>query len=208
MSNLSPEEKKRMQYKRWSYDLGVSDLRKAYDAAREPFQNDLERLDRSFKDHRDRLSDCESGEDRDNHHWYEEHLLDQHWSLQSTLRLVREGFAVILYHYWERRAQGWHHFSNDKYQYGTAYKQLPPKGYLVDKGGLEKLRNTVNVIKHDSNQLYGKHKDMFSANLDEVYNNGNKKGYYSDLNVKDSDLDYFFDVIKRSGPDAEPRLGF
>jgi hypothetical protein len=198
----------RLSIQRWRYDYALRELKKAYKASRESVDNDRKSICRSMDRHQDTKPEIEDQDEQYIFEMYQDHLIDLHHETDTALRLIKEGFVVIIYHFWERQALEWYTFNKNKYDYGVAYKKLPGEGYLIDKDGLEKLRKTANVIKHDSSELYGKYKSMFTMDLDEDYKAGAKSGYYPWLSISDEDMKYFFEMLKNCGPNATARVGF
>lgn len=198
----------RMGIRRWRYEYALKELRRAYEASRESVDDDRKSISKSMDNHLATKPEIEDEDDQYNFEMYQDHLIDLHHETDTALRLIKEGFVVIIYHFWERQALEWYTFNKNKYDYGVAYKKLPGEGYLIDKDGLEKLRKTANVIKHDSSELYGKYKSMFTMDLDEDYKMGAKSGYYPWLSISDEDMDGFFEALLKCGPDAKPQIGF
>lgn len=198
----------RMGIKRWRYDYALKELRRAYDASREAVDNERKSIRASMDDHVATKPEIETDDDQYDFELYQDQLGDSYQETEGALRLIREGFTVILHHFWEKQALGWYTFRTGKYEYGAAYKNLPGEGYLIQKKELEKLRKTANVIKHDSRDLYGSHRAMFRMNLDDDYKSGAKTGYYPWLDISDADIDGFFETLRKCGPDAKPRIGF
>ena len=197
----------RMGIRRWRYEYALKELRRAYEASRESVDNDRKSINKSMDDHLATKPEIEDEDEQYNFEMYQDRLIDLYHETDTALRLIKEGFVVIIYHFWERQALDWYTFNKNKYDYGVAYKKLPVEGYLIDKDGLEKLRKTANVIKHDSSELYGKHKSMFTMDLDEDYKKGAKSGYYPWLLISDEHMSDFFETLLMCGPDAKPKIG-
>jgi hypothetical protein len=194
--------------KRWRYEYALKELRRAYEASREAIDADMLSINRRMDDHIATKPEIEDEDDQYNFEMFQDHLIDAYHETETALRLVKEGFVVILHHFWERQALSWYTFTAEKYQYGVAYKMLPKAGFKIDKAGLEKLRKTSNVIKHDSSELYGKHKEMFTIDLDEDFKKNAKSGYYPWLKISDEVMGDFFDTLLVCGPDAISTPGF
>ncbi len=197
-----------MGIRRWRYDYALKELRRAYEASREAVDADRTSLNKRMDEHIATKPEIEDDDDQYNFEMFQDRLIDLHTDTEGALRLIKEGFVMIIYHFWEKQAITWYTFNKNKYNSGIAYNKLPGEGYLIDKKGLEKLRKAANVIKHDSEELYGSHKHMFTMNLDEDYKEGAKSGYYSWLEITDDVMDEFFETLRKCGPAAKPVMGF
>lgn len=131
-------------------------------------------------------------------YYYAEHLIDLNFQAEESLRLLREAFAIILHHYWEKEVVKW--WGGDRYSYKDAYKWLKRNSFPIDEPGLEKLREAANTIKHNSDRLHGIHADMFDAG--EITRGGADPDWHGALRLEDNHMDEFFTTLRASGPTA------
>ncbi|MFS2110450.1 hypothetical protein ACCC88_12225 [Sphingomonas sp. Sphisp140] len=208
--------------RRWRWNHAVQQLRKAYEAAREHLDAAVKEAEAFGREHDKRRP---SKIDADYEHWveYGDHLGEEILEARNSLQLVREGFAVTIYHAWERHAVHWMSDSESRrYDHFRHKKTLTDAGYIVAEG-LNKLNKVVNCIKHNSDELWQQksNRSMFDpvvAQIEEAWAGLDGAGdkprhpkkpiidYAQYLRLSEGDMDEFFDALKESGPSASPKI--
>lgn len=177
---------------RWLYEYGIKEIERAYRASRSSLENDRASISKEYDDYKNTLG-ADWEEDP-----FTDKLIENHEEAEAGLGLVREAFATTLHHFWEKQCKGWLKVEN--YYSGQAYKALKKQGYSVEKTGLEKLRKTVNCIKHNSPVLFKSDPKMFKASVKSELAQGIKPDYHDDLLLKDEHIEEFIETLKKSGP--------
>ena len=131
-------------------------------------------------------------------YYYAEHLIDLNHQAEESLRLLREAFALILHHYWEKEVVKWQH--SKRYVYDKAYPWLTRNGFPIDEPGLERLRETANTIKHNVGRLHAIDPTMFDAG--DLARDGADPDWHGALRLEDRHMDDFFAILRASGPTA------
>lgn len=184
----------------WLFESGLREIERAYRASRTEFDSEM-------KDAAERYAKLEAEGNVDAYsedeitgqrYYYAEHLIDHNFRAEESLRLLREAFAIILHHYWEKEVVKWQR--TKRYKYTAAYKWLGRNGFPIDEPGLEKLRETANTIKHNVGRIYDIHPEMFDA--DEIARSGGDPDWHAALRLEDEHIDGFFLALRQSGPTA------
>ena len=179
------------------FDRGLREIERAYTAARQEFESDQkyagEKWDEFEASGKDSIiKDPVSGQEFD----YEMHLIDINEMAEDGLRMIREAFVLVAYHYWEKQVIGWSKIS--RYEYKKAYAWLERNNFPVQKDTLEVMRETANCIKHDAGRLHDIEPNMFDAG--EVSRFGSTPSWHDALRVEDQHMTEFFDALRKSGP--------
>jgi len=187
--------------KKWRWQFTVRELRTAYVAARSSIDNELGRIDKDHKKFR-RTPDPnpDDYDEVESYRAWEDHLIDRWQEAQSALAVIKQGFAVILYHSWERHSADWAGWKGN-YRHHLVAPRLVKAGYLVTVG-VHKLNKVANCIKHGSDELW-KQKDcrtMFDPIVAEMVNDDVRPDYARYLVLSDADMNGFFDALGDSGP--------
>lgn len=142
--------------------------------------------------------------DTGDHYYTSEH---RHYAIEAAHDALNQhckAFATMIHHAWERHVceqNDW-----DEYKCNLAYEILArKKGWTIDKPRLERLRMTANCVKHDANELYGKHPEMFDVHevpSGRLFRKDSWKtvrnGWSEALRVTDDDITDFLDAVRRS----------
>ena len=146
---------------------------------------------------------------------YSSHLAGIHDEAEDALRLIREAFAITLFHFWERQAKGWAG-AGSHYDHAKITGKLKERGYAPDEGQLELLQLVANVAKHSAGssarKLYRVRKELFrdprrSGTPYIGHGDGEEPPYepvYDDLLVSEPLIESFFEAVRRSGPRKTP----
>jgi len=187
--------------RKWRWQFAVRQLRTAYEAARSAIDDDLRRIDKEHeKFRRAAKPDPEDYDKVESHRAWEDHLIDRYDEAKAALAAIKQGFAVILYHSWERYSTEWAEWKG-KYRHHHVAPRLVKAGYLV-ADGVHKLNKVANCIKHSSDELW-KQKDcrmMFEPIVAQMKAEDIEPDYARYLILTDADMDEFFDALTESGP--------
>jgi hypothetical protein len=184
----------------YAFEKGLADIRHAYDAtivALEEQRADVESAAQEF--HRavaagetEAVKYDEDGEVLYYYHeLHEMHIED----ITSSIPIARNAYVVILHHYWEKCCVAWMQIK--EYKAKQAYVELARHGLIVDREGLETLREACNTIKHNNRALYDRCPCLFvelpassaGANVD-----------FADLlRLQPHHIDRMFGAVKTSG---------
>lgn len=182
---------------RWSYNYRLEQIVSAYRASRLSFEGNIKAINNDFERNRESALDNPYADE------YEDHLIDQHAEAGEALRLVREAFALVLHHYWERSVLLW--LNKSRYLSDKDSETLKDSGYVVDPE-LDRLRLVANTIKHNSEKLYISHPSMFDASIERWLEDDIEPTYHNFLQLSDADMDAFIGALVKSGPNAKPEL--
>lgn len=184
----------------WLFESGLLEIERAYKASRTEFDSDMKHAAERYAklEAEGKVDEYSEDEATGQRYYHAEHLIDLNFQAEESLRLLREAFAIILHHYWEKEVVKW--WGGERYNYKDAYKWLKRNGFPIDEPGLEKLRETANTIKHNSERLHGIHADMFDAG--EIARSGSDPDWHGALRLEDKHMDEFFATLRKSGPTA------
>lgn len=93
---------------KWRWNFTVERLKDAYEAACQSLNDDLARLQKKHeKWQRSGPPNKDDWDEVDSYEHEGEWIGERYMETERALELVREGFAIVLYHSWERHALGW-----------------------------------------------------------------------------------------------------
>lgn len=189
------------------FGIGMRSIERAYGESRKAFEGEIADWEARWQEHltsghtnaEGGLVDDEDGGDPFD---YGEHVGEMIFDAEEGLRLIREAFAMTLYHFWEKtacRLLGVTWYAQDKiFTLADADPRL-----TVDKSGLNRLRLIVNCIKHDTGlDLYADDPALFDLGL--IPEPTAKYGWSSALKLRDQDLNAAFAAVWASGPKSPP----
>lgn len=184
----------------WLFDSGLMEIERAYRASRVAFDDEMkDAAERYAKlEAEGKVDDYNEDEATGQRYYFAEHLIDLNHQAEESLRLLREAFAIILHHYWEKEVVKWQ--QSKRYDYNKAYSWLTRNAFPIDKPGLERLRETANTIKHNVKRLYDLDPTMFDAG--EIARAGGDPDYHDALRLEDNHIEAFFATLRASGPTA------
>lgn len=147
-----------------------------------------------------------------------EHSYYRQIVIENSLQAHRQALATMIHHAWEKHVC--FILGVPEYRYKSAYAAMAKKyGPTVDRVRLERLRKTVNCIKHESAELYDAHAEMFdTAELhlfdpsltsrqrqdDKRVNQAGMRGNWLDaLRLSDEDIADFIDAVRKSALPGE-----
>jgi hypothetical protein len=183
--------------RKWRWQFATQRLRDAYDASRSALDDTLRRLEREDAQWKATKPDMSDPDEKDAHEAWLDHIIDRFDEAQSALETIKQGFAVILYHSWEKHAIDWVDWKG-KYHHGHVTGRLKAKSYLIDPG-VHKLRKVANTIKHDSNELWLEDQTMFKAIVGQIIADGGRPEFARFIQISDDQLNGFFDALMASG---------
>ena len=187
----------------WMFQEDLRQLQDAYKASR---SNSDSRMQRAEQEWAKLEEDVAAGvasfteEDEDGQVIYDQsdHFGEIAAEIERVQQLVREAFAISLYHFWEREAG---RLMGKQYRPKSSLSELKQLGLCPDFAGLERLRLVCNVAKHSAgssaDQLHQLHPEMFDTKRMADFETGPD---YESLILADADIDAFFSVVRKSGP--------
>lgn len=179
------------------YQIGFRGIERAYRESRRTFEHEITGWRARYAEYEaDRAAAPEP-----EHGWnldYGEYVGDQIYEAEQSLGLVREAFAIILYHFWEKEIRA--HLRIKSLSPKTVADAAAKDGrFSLDFMGLERLRAIVNCIKHGGGRdLYDLDNAMFDP--DWIPKEGNGPEWHYALRLKDSDLEAALAAVRSSGP--------
>lgn len=195
--------------RKWRWQFAIRRLRAAYDAARSSIDNDL----RDVQSDHDEFQaapkpDPDDYDEVAAHGAWESHIIDRWEDAQGALAALKQAFAVILYHTWERHSAEWAEWTGN-YRHHRVAPRLTDAGYTVAKG-VHKLNKVANCIKHDSAELWKQkeYRAMFDPLVAAMVAEDIKPDFGRYLILTDADMDEFFVALLESGPPGPPTAGF
>lgn len=185
------------------FGIGMRSIERAYGESRKAFDDEIMLWEARWQEHQSTsLSSVEQDDDDGDPFDFGEHVGEMIFDAEEGLRLIREAFAITLYHFWEKTAcqlLGVTRYVQDKiFDLADADPRL-----TVDKGSLNRLRLIVNCIKHDNGgELFAELPAVFDARF--IPDPTTKYGWYSALRLRDEDLANALAAVWASGPKSPP----
>jgi len=192
-----------MNWVRFSYLNGVSSIERAYRESIRAFEAEGTKSEERWQRMRAE-PDFDADDEETRHH--AEHLGDIALQSEQSIKAAREAFALILYHYWEQQAC--FHLNIEWYKQTKVFDKASDF-FKIDKVGIDRLRQIVNVLKHGSYELVGNEPELFDPSLiPQNPPNESEVGpeafhYRSAFRLSAADLDAAFVAVKASGPSGE-----
>ena len=192
--------------RKWRWQFAVRQLRTAHEAARSSIDDDLRRINKEHDKFRGAPKpDPDDYDEVASHGAWEDNLIDRWDDANRALAAIKQGFAVILYHSWERHSAEW----EGNYRHHHVVPRLVKAGYVVTDG-VHKLNKVANCIKHGGDELW-KQKDcrvMFEPIVAQMVAEDIQPDYGRYLILTDADMDGFFNALSESGPPGPATPGF
>lgn len=185
-----------------SYQIGFRGIERAYRESRRTFENEIADWTARYVEYEvDRAATGAEHEDVWNPD-YGAYVGDQIFEAERSLGLVREAFAIILYHFWEKEARSL--LGIEDLRPTTVREAVLRDGrFTLDGPGLARLRAIVNCVKHGGGEeLHALDPGMFDP--DWIPKEPKAAGWHYALRLKDSDLDAAFVAVRSSGPRTRP----
>ncbi|MEG8028975.1 hypothetical protein [Sphingomonas aerolata] len=196
---------------RWRWNFVVSRLKDAYEAACYSLDKELRKLEKDHKNwQRSGPPDPSDPDEVESHANEGEWIGESFVETEHALQLVRQGFAVVLFHSWERHAldwarkwTGWKDDSDYNHHYVT--NRLKRDGFIID-AGLHKLNKVANCIKHDDAELWKEDQSMFDPLMAYLIDNDIKPDYGRHLRLSEIVMQNLLKSLSESGPSQQPTL--
>jgi len=182
----------------WLFDSGMREIERAYRTSRVAFDQEMvDAADRYAKlQANGTVNDYVEDEATGERYYPAEHIIDLNFQAEESLRLLRNAFAIILHHYWEKEVVKW--MDVKRYEYDKAYAWLKRNHFPINEDGLERLRETANTIKHNSARLYALDPNMFDSG--DIERGGTSPDYHDALRIEDEHIDEFLETLRASAP--------
>ncbi len=87
------------------FDIGHRSIVRAFDESRKTFEREAASITLEMEAHLARATDGAQDEDEDRA--YEEHIAENAWEAEQSLKVIREAFVVAIYHFWENQFRTW-----------------------------------------------------------------------------------------------------
>jgi hypothetical protein len=115
-----------------------------------------------------------------------------------ALQVIRQSFAIALYHHWERSVMRWMGLKN--YDYEKAYAWLKEQGMPVEEG-IEDLRILMRVVKHEkaNDELLTRRADLYNSKLPDFVPRLLPAYEGQFLHISDDAMTGFFTAVRGSG---------
>lgn len=132
--------------------------------------------------------------------WDQQTLLDfRVEDARAALREIRNAFAIVIYHHWERSALRWTGLT--KGNHDTILKKSMALGYPVHEH-LERTRLLINTLKHDSSRdaptLFEKANQYFR---DGFIGTSNLETWQDAIALSTEHILELIEIVRASGPD-------
>lgn len=180
------------------FQLGLRTIEQAYRSSKDAFERNLAGTEAEWR----RMAGVPSEQETDDVAYYRDHLIDEAFDAEQGLRLMREAFALAVYHYWEKEMclhlgiRG-----KDAKNHANIMEVVVKDGRIEpDRAGLERLRLIANTIKHGLGQpLYAEAPYLF---VDEgrQLETDDRHGWHAFLRLRDEDVRAGFAAVRASGP--------
>ena len=195
------------QVRGWSFHNGIDEIERAYLAARREPEIQIGKLEAES----DRLkAQVASGElteiDPRDAEDFEEHLNELYAESFYTIDLIREAFAIALFHYWERVAKRWMSGGPDwQYKSREVGNFLERGGYKPNRYELRRLELIANVVKHSQGRSA---KELFELDA-RLFKKATieSEASYESLELTDDIFSSLLAAVRSSGPPRDrPRF--
>jgi hypothetical protein len=184
----------------WLFESGLREIHRAYEASRTAFDQEMKDAGDRYEKLKEEGKEDDYSEDEatGQRYYHADHLIDLNYQAEEYLRLLRNAFAIILHHYWEKEVSKWR--GGKRYDFKKDYKWLARNTFPINEAGLERLRETANTIKHNVKRLYDIDPNMFDAG--EIARAGTDPDWHDALRLEDEHIEEFFAILRKSGPTA------
>ncbi len=183
---------------KWRWRFATQRLRDAYDAARSSLDESICGLLKEEEKRKLETPNPSDPDELDAHENWLDNIVDRHDEAQHALATIKQGFALILYHSWEKHAVKWANW-NKKYHHGKVTGILKYTGYVIAPD-VHKLNKVANCIKHGSAELWNTDPTMFNDHVHMAVQQGLKPDYAHNILLNDAHMNDFFDALIASGP--------
>jgi hypothetical protein len=182
------------------FQIGFRSIERAYRESRRAFENEIADWNARWAEYEAdvRAGRIDKAEAEASGFDYGEYVGENILEAEQGLRLIREAFALVLYHFWEREACSL--LNVKRYEQTAVFEaaRSDPQ-FQLDELGLDRLRLIVNCIKHDNGfALHAQAAELFDPQY--VPANRESSGWHTALTLRDTDLDTAFAAVKASGP--------
>ncbi|WP_131829578.1 hypothetical protein [Teichococcus deserti] len=175
-------------------------IKGSYLMAKKPFERELQAIEEAH--HK------ASPEDHDPEVWtYQDHLSYRAAEVLADLADLRNAFAVMIYHRWERSAHQWIEISGSP-NHEDITKKLTAAGISFHED-LKMLQLLANVAKHNSAKygpkLFASHRGLFKVGFDPQGTSPTGKmpehvDWAGNLALTDEHIPAFCDIVAQSSP--------
>lgn len=189
------------------FGIGMRSIERAYGESRKAFEGEIAAWEARWQAHlalvqAKAATGVVEDEDEGDPFDYGEHVGEMIFDAEEGLRLIREAFAMTLYHFWEKTACRLLRVTRYVQDKIFLLADGDPR-LTVDKAGVNRLRLIANCIKHDTgDDLYAEEPALFDPSL--IPEPTAKYGWYSALKLRDEDLKAAFAAVWASGPKSPP----
>lgn len=188
------------------YRFGLDSIVRAYRASIAALETERAGIEADWQTHLEAVAAGEAKtvvEDETSGAYYDygEHTGELLHEIDEAIRHIREAFATLLYHYWEKKAAAL--LPSKKYEQTAAFSAAKVAGWSPDEVMLNRLRLVANCIKHDSTA-------SATLNAEDVSyfdQNETQYGWYEALRLSQAHLEAFINAVRDAGPPTKKWLG-
>lgn len=181
------------------YRVGFDGIARAYRSSINAFDAEESRIAADWDAHQRAVSAGEAvtvveDESSGSHFDFGAHTGDLLYEVEEGKRHIREAFAIVLYHHWEKKVCEL--LTVKTYKQDNAFVAARAAGWSPDENTINKLRIVANCVKHDSTEA-----QKLDA-LDDTFFDKTEipNGWYEALRLSDAHMDLFISALRLSGP--------
>jgi len=184
------------------YSMGLQSIEAAYRSSSAAFEHELANInkkwDKIISVHRANPADT----DNDYDYQYSDYISELAFDAETGCRLIREAFALTLYHYWEKETISL--LSLRKGDHNKVVNAIKSKGWRdLDEAGMYRLWMIANTIKHSKGGgLYALDPTIFSEEAKQL-DPEDYSGWHRYLRLKDEDVKAAIHAVRVSGPNLD-----
>lgn len=181
-----------------SYNMGLEAIVRAYRASQATFKAQHDAAGRRFAEYEAKATP-EEVLDSD----FGELMGEEIYEAEASIRLVREAFAMTLYHFWEKQAAEVLGLTSHLFRDLKAAAAADPR-FGIDVPGLNRLRLIANCVKHaGGSELFSLDPTLFDPALIPKTATS-RNGWHDALRLRDQDVESAILAVRASGPRSAP----
>lgn len=196
-----------MNWTTLGFSLGIDSIERAYETAKKAFEDQSAFWGDQVDQHRRAIgADFDEGDCPGDAQGYDDYLINLACEAENGLALLREAFALMLYHFWEKKACEL--FGAENYVQKTIFDKAKyartgdRKTYDIDidEAGIERLRFIAKTIKHNDGQELFKMDPSLFKDVGLIEDRKSWRGWHTCLQLKHEDILRGISAIRTSRP--------